>query len=334
MVKKSSGGKNNKLLSVDYGFATLQTVATASVQTPELTVAEMRIDDALTVVLRQMELSGSRPRTRRSYQLDVANYVKATGAVMLSDITVDSIFVWLDSFSNVQPVTLRSRLKTLKAFLGKCNINGWLPVQFWRAVNIKVDEVEKYGAKEGDVNILLSMLDLTNFVELRDAAAILLMYKAGLRVATLVGLQEKHFDPVERCLNLSPDIMKNHKALKMPISDQLCEVLSVLISVNKRIRQHTKEQNSFIFISRRGTSSQSAYNHNIITQRLCVYSKRYGLQNINPHGLRRGFAQNLLNNGASVPLISKALGHSDLAVTTKYLYLNKEEVADKLRNFV
>ena len=207
-------------------------------------------------------------------------------------------------------------------------------MQFWRSINIKVDEEEKFGATEKDVKILLSMLDLTDFVELRDAVAILLMYKAGLRVATLCGLEERHVDMENECLNLTPDIMKNHKALKMPINNQICQLLAVLIQTNNKIREHTGDSNSLIFISRRGGEAQSAYNHNVIQQRLRIYAKRWKLDNINPHGLRRGFAQNLLHKGASVPIISKALGHSDLAVTTKYLYLTKEEVADSLRDFV
>lgn len=42
----------------------------------------------------------------------------------------------------------------------------------------------------------------------------------------------------------------------------------------------------------------------------------------------------ILNKGASVPLISKALGHSDIAVTTQYLDLNVDEVANDLREYL
>lgn len=41
-----------------------------------------------------------------------------------------------------------------------------------------------------------------------------------------------------------------------------------------------------------------------------------------------------MEKGASIPLISKALGHSDLAVTTQYLDLNVEEVANSLKEFL
>ncbi|MES9754451.1 site-specific integrase [Bacillus wiedmannii] len=55
---------------------------------------------------------------------------------------------------------------------------------------------------------------------------------------------------------------------------------------------------------------------------------------MNPHALRRGFAKSLLEKGANISVISKALGHSDISVTTKYLYLDVEEIADNLRSYL
>ena len=64
------------------------------------------------------------------------------------------------------------------------------------------------------------------------------------------------------------------------------------------------------------------------------YANQYGLENVNPHSIRRGFAKNLMERGCHIALISKALGHSDLAVTTQYLDLDTEEVATNLRDFL
>ena len=41
-----------------------------------------------------------------------------------------------------------------------------------------------------------------------------------------------------------------------------------------------------------------------------------------------------MKKGAPVALISKALSHSDLAVTTKYLYLSQNEVAESLKDYM
>ncbi|MEH7343701.1 tyrosine-type recombinase/integrase [Bacillus sp. JJ1532] len=52
------------------------------------------------------------------------------------------------------------------------------------------------------------------------------------------------------------------------------------------------------------------------SKRLNKYSKQLCLKNINSHALQIGFAQNLLEKGANIARISKALGHGNLAVTT------------------
>ncbi|UQW96681.1 site-specific integrase [Rummeliibacillus sp. G93] len=80
--------------------------------------------------------------------------------------------------------------------------------------------------------------------------------------------------------------------------------------------------------------NSSKSSNNAITKQLNKYSKKFGLQNINAHALRRAYAKNLLNKGASVPLISKALGHSDITVTTQYLDLDVDEVARDLRGYL
>lgn len=328
MVKNN---KKSKLFSVDVDLTkpiTTQLLQSQSVPTDILIV------DALAVILRQMSLSGRRPRTLQAMEADIKAYMRVTGQELLADISTESIYLWLDSYQNVKDVTRRSRLKTLKAFLGKCNENGWLPVKFWTSINIKVDEVEKHGATKNDVEILLSLLDVTDFVQLRDATAILLMFHTGIRLATLAGLENKHLDLEGGYLNLTADIMKNHKPFKTPIPPKAIQYLSVLIQINERIREHTGVSNSFVFISRRGTSVQSSATHNAIQVRLTHYSKEYKLKNINAHGLRRGFAINLMKSGAPVSLISKALSHGDLAVTTKYLHLSKDEVAENLKKYL
>ncbi|MCH7322288.1 hypothetical protein LZ480_10335 [Solibacillus sp. MA9] len=51
----------------------------------------------------------------------------------------------------------------------------------WRNINIHIDEPIKVGATEDDVFNLLRNLDLSNFIELHDAAAILTMFQTGIR---------------------------------------------------------------------------------------------------------------------------------------------------------
>ncbi|MEC1396427.1 site-specific integrase [Peribacillus simplex] len=291
------------------------------------------ITNALDVITRQMKVSGNRSRTISDYTLHVKHFRSITKVQYVSEITANTIYQWLDSMK-VSNQTKLTRLKCLKAFLSRCFDNRWIEMKFWNMINIKVDQKVKEGATEHEVNVLLSLLDLGNFIQLRDAVAVLVMFKTGIRINTLVQLEERHIDLKNNVMNLEGSIMKNHRQIKLPFDDFLKKLLEVLIKQNAVIRGEYEKKNTLLFITKYGDVISTSPTHNNIQKRLNKYSKMYGLKNINPHALRRGFAKSLLDKGANVAVISKALGHSDLSVTTKYLYLDVDEVANNLRSYL
>lgn len=293
----------------------------------------MKIETALETIIKQMQVSGYRERTMSDYRLHMNHFCQVTGAEYLSQINLDSIYQWLDSMS-VSNATKSIRLKCLKAILGRCFDNGWIKQKFWKPISIKVDKNVKKGSTSEDINILLSLLDLNTFIGLRDAVAILTLYKTGIRITTLAKLEERHIDFDNLVLNLDGAILKNHSYLKMPIDTKLASLLKVMIEQNNKIKLFYGEKNNYIFITQKGKSLLSKSTNNAISKQLHKYSKRYDLLNINPHAIRRGFAKNLYNKGANIALISKSLSHSNLAVTTQYLDLDVDEVATSLRDFL
>lgn len=293
----------------------------------------LSIDSALETVTRQMRVSGLRPRTLSDYERHMKHLQKVTGIEFVEDITANTLYEWLDSM-DVSNSTKLIRLKCMKAILGKFFDNGWIELKFWKSINVKVSKSVKKGSTANDINVLLSLMDLNTFIGLRDAVAVLTLFKTGIRINTLGQLQEKHIDFNEMVLNLDGTILKNHNFLKLPIDEQMVNLFKLLIAQNDKVRKHHNQNNQFIFISQKGTPLTTKSTNNAISKRLHRYSKEYELENINPHAIRRGFAKNLLNKGANLALISKALGHSDFAVTTQYLDLDVEEVASNLRDFL
>lgn len=292
------------------------------------------IEHALDTITRQMVISGNRPRTIQDYTIYVEQFAQTVGLTYVDEITADSIYTWLASM-NVSNQTKLTRLKCLKAFLSRCFDNTWITGgRFWSKINVKVDSTVKTGASEKDLELLLSVLDLGDFVQLRDATAALLMFKTGIRINTLTQLEAEHVDLVGNLLRLDGSILKNHEGILLPFDDRLNKLLTVLMKQNDAVRRDNDKQNELVFITMFGDPVSSSQSHNNIQKRLNKYAKEYGLKNINPHALRRGFAKSLLDKGANIAEISKALGHSNLAVTTKYLHLDKEEVAENLRKYL
>lgn len=215
------------------------------------------------------------------------------------------------------------------------NTNGWVKDRFWSNIQIKIDKEVKKGARESDIEKLLQLIDQTTFIGFRDAAAIKLMFKTGIRIRTLGELRERHIDFENLCLNLDGSTLKNHKFLKLPIDTELAEMLKLFIKLNNGIRAHFGTDNRHVFITQNGSPMNNSKSSNCaISKQLHKYAKRFNLENINAHAIRRAYAKSLLEKGASIALISKALGHSDLAVTTQYLELDVEEVAKNLRDYL
>lgn len=321
--------KKNPAFSVNEDLTGILSGINSTAKRPQgLTVAT-----ALTQIKRDMESTGYRPRTVSDYDLHVRHFAEITDVVTLKEINVSHIYDWLASM-NVSNQTKLTRLKCLKAFLGRCFNNGWLESKFWLAVVVKVDSPVKQGAAMKDVDFLLHALDLSDFVQLRDATALLLMIQTGLRVSTVAMLEERHIDVEEKMLKIDGGIIKNHQRLFLPITEELARLLKVLMRQNTEVRRHYHAKNTFVFITRYGGSIVTSPTNNNIQKRLNKYAREYGLKNINPQALRRGFAKGLLDKGANIALISKALGHGDIEVTTRYLYLDKEDVVKDLRPYL
>lgn len=289
---------------------------------------------ALETVFNQMRIAGNRQRTIESYEYIFNQFVEVTHIEYVEDINIDNLYHYLDVL-DVQPSTKLIRLKSIKAVLSKFYNNGWVKDRFWSNIQIKIDKEVKKGAKESDIDKLLQLIDQTTFIGFRDACAIKLMYKTGIRIRTLGELRERHIDFENQCFNLDGSTLKNHKFLKLPIDNEMAKMLKMLIKLNDGIRAHYGMDNRNVFITQNGLAMNTSKSSNCaISKQLNKYAKRFGLENINAHAIRRAYAKNLLNKGASIALISKALGHSDLAVTTQYLDLDVEEVANSLRDYM
>lgn len=292
------------------------------------------VDKALSLVFRQMRSTGRRPRTIESYEYIFNQFVEAAGVKYVHDIDSDGLYRYIERL-NVGLSTKLIRLKTVKAVLSRFFDNGWLPHKFWTNINIRTDKEVKQSADEADIELLLNVIDKSSFTGFRDAVAILLLYRTGIRITTLGNLREKHIDFDRLELNLDGSIMKGRTLLKLPIDQQIADNLKRLILENDKVREHYGLTNDYIFITFRGNGiNHTNSNTNVISRQLSKYSNMYGLENINSHAIRRAYAKNLLNNGANIALISKALGHKDLSTTTQYLHLDEDEVSKSLREFL
>lgn len=299
---------------------------------------QLLIKTALNTVMRQLKSIGRRPRTIQSYTDIFTWFIETVEIKYVHELDASVIYEYLGK-CNVSLSTKLIRLKTIKAVLSRFFDNGWLQYRFWTNINIRIDKEVKEGASADDIMFLINAIDKTTFTGLRNAIAILLCYKTGIRVETLGRIRESHIDYANEELALDGSVLKNRSILRLPLDAQLIENLRILIRENDKVRKHYRGNkgvnNDYLFITYRGTGViNTKSNSNAISKALSKYANDYGLSNINPHAIRRAYAKNLLNQGANIALISKALGHADLATTTQYLHLSETEVSDSLRDYL
>lgn len=84
-----------------------------------------------------------------------------------------------------------------------------------------------------------------------------------------------------------------------------------------------------VFVTLAGRPLLSRYCRALFTR----LGKKAGIgRRVHPHGLRHSFACDLASEGADLRVVSKALGHANLQVTSIYLdHLNPVEVIDLLQ---
>ena len=303
-------------------------------QPSELSNDDLTIEEALEQVVNQMELSGLRPRTILDYRRYVAALAETCNIRMLNEINAQSIYAYLTSL-NVANSTKLIRLKCIKAFLERCLGNGWIERPYWRDINIKVSTPVKKETSERDILYVLSSLDLSDFMQLRDAATILIIYQTGIRVRTAALLRESYVNFIELSIRIPGEDVKNHDSLVLPIDKRLASILSALIAQNEKVRRFNGVNNDYLFITKTGDNCLKTPTNNNLARRLNVYRKRFNLENFSAHAIRRAFAKSVyLRSGRDLALVSKALGHSDFAVTSRYLNLSSDEVAEELRKYL
>ena len=293
------------------------------------------IELAKSIVFKQMQIEGLRTKTLITYKQAFEKFIEFVEVYYVEEIDRVKLLQWLESLNYLDATTKANRYRFICAILGRFYDNKWLTEKFWKGIRLKVNKKTQQNANENELEVLLSLIDTTKWIGFRDVTALLLLYRTGIRIQTLVSLREHHIDYENKELALSGEIMKNGRNLHLPLDDELLDLLNQLIKQNKIVRNRYKVKNDFVFITKSGLTMQSdSTNNNAMSKRINHYAKTLNLKSISPHKIRRLYAKNLLNKGANIAVISRALGHSSLAVTERYIQLSEKEISDTLRGFL
>lgn len=172
-----------------------------------------------------------------------------------------------------------------------------------------------------EVNALLKQPNRKCPTGLRNYAAMLVMYRAGLRVSEVVNLQARDIDWQQGDLKVVDG--KGGKDRVVPLELWVLDTL-------KQWKAAKPKNSKGLFCTLKGEKLNDRY--------IREFVKRYGekagiskIKGVHPHMLRHTFATELLGKGFNIREVQELLGHSDLSTTMIYTHVNPVEIRTKIR---
>ena len=171
---------------------------------------------------------------------------------------------------------------------------------------LTIDEVER----------LLSAIDISNTLGLRDRALFELIYSSGLRISEASRLT---IDALSDAKGLLHIVGKGSKERLVPLAQ---ETLYWIKRYFQEARPQLQRQGtSFLFLNARG----GALSRKGIWKRFRHWATVAGIEAY-VHTLRHSFATHLLEGGADLRSVQEMLGHADLSTTQIYTHVGKERL--------
>ena len=245
------------------------------------------------------------------------------------DLGADDLTAFLTSLRNsdLDASSLRIALVHLKIFfrfLVKRNLIEVDPAEPLLAPKAATKLPETLDATT--VDKLLTSIDLTKRLGLRDLAIMELFYASGLRLSEICNSMLESLDLDDKFLRVTG---KGNKTRLVPIGARALDALKRYLN-NERHSLAGKKTHSNIFLSVRGGPLSPDRVRQIVKER----AKAANLdQNIYPHLLRHSFATHLLENGADLRVIQELLGHSDIATTQIYTHVDQKRLRSVHKTF-
>ena len=175
-----------------------------------------------------------------------------------------------------------------------------------------------------EIESLLSVIDITKPLGIRDRALFELIYSCGLRISEASGLlvSNVHFD--ERILMVHG---KGDKERIVPFGEEASFWLRKWLS---EVRPNIvgSRQVSYVFVNCRG----EMLSRKGIWKNFQELEKKSGVH-AKVHTLRHSFATHLLSGGADLRSVQELLGHSDLATTQIYTHIDIEQLREYHRGY-
>ncbi len=268
-----------------------------------------------------------------SYTLDIQkliNYLE-NNSIKTSPLSISSEELQQFVYEVAKTMNARSQSRIIS---GLKNFFNYLIFEGYRKTNpMELIESPKIGRKLPDtlsleeIDLLVSVVDLSKEQGERNRAIIETLYGCGLRVSELTDLKLSDLYFKEGFIKATG---KGDKQRFVPIGDLTQQYIMDYVSNSRKKIDVKKQASDILFLNRRGNKLTRAMIFTIVKDLAKMANIK---KTISPHTFRHSFATHLLENGADLRAIQQMLGHESITTTEIYMHIDKSQLKKVISEF-
>ena len=162
------------------------------------------------------------------------------------------------------------------------------------------------------------MYDGTLCLNNRDKAIILVFMTTGMRKTALTEINLEDIDIEQGIMSV---IDKGDKPHQYILNRELKEALSLWLKDRRTILDYTGKDTNALFVSAKGLRISGDAVADIVKK----YTQKALGRALSPHKLRSGFCSIMYSKTHDVEFVRRAVGHSNVATTQRYIVTDMEE---------
>jgi integrase/recombinase XerD len=265
--------------------------------------------------LRQLWLDGRPDSTKRAYNADIDAFLAFAGCD-LRRVTVGTVQAYGATLAEQATTTRARKLSSIKSLLTFAHRLGYIAFNVGGAVRLPKIE-NRLAERIADTDTVAELIALEP--NERNKTVLTLMYRAGLRISEVAGLEWRHVQPHADGGGQLAIYGKGGKTRHVRIGPKLYARLEAL-----KTPESTSE--SLVFRSRQGNGRMALTTLDLVVK---TAAKRAGIPDLSAHWLRHAHASHALDNGAPVHLVQTTLGHASLSTTSRYAHARPDDSSER-----
>ncbi|NLE23142.1 MAG: tyrosine recombinase [Actinobacteria bacterium] len=281
--------------------------------------------------LRDLEVRGASPATRRSYDSDLQQLLEwlAGRGRTVSDLGRRDVRAYSAELGRrgYAPATLARKLSTLRGFTRHLTEAGVLaadPAQSLPGPRRRRRLPRVLSVSE--VDTLVAATEGTDPLALRDRLVMELLYGCGLRSMELVALRLGDVQAAQAQILVRG---KGGKSRLVPLGEEAAAALRRYLERGRgelerqaalagRESSAAPRREAALLLSRTGRPLRTSDVRRLVVK----YSRLAGIDPASPHMLRHAYATHMLERGADLRAIQELLGHASVSTTQVYTHVS------------